>query len=302
MQAVLDRAQHLRATGRNAEALALLQPFTPRRARDGRRGEQGMWLINEAAYSLSALGRDADAMRLMERIAALPVADNISLVSAFINRNDILFAAGRYADALAWGQRLDRDYSRFASDYGKMWIAAGLVCAYAGLNRSAEAAPQLERLRTTGTTANPAALTLAYLCVGDSDAAAAVLVHRLESEDPESAILALQDYNIAERADSMKPVVDRLIALRRAPRGARRARPRRPGPAAAARALLRERVLACACRCGWLQLCWSPLSCFRPARVPPSRPACRRLSRPRRRRSPAPPRSPRPVSARKPRR
>ena len=216
-QAVLDRAQHLRATGRNAEAYALLQPFTRDVRATVAADEQGMWLVNEAAYALSALGRDADAMRLMERIAALPVADNISLVSAFINRNDILFAAGRYEEALAWGQRLDRDYSRFASDFGKMWIAAGLVCAYAGLNRGAEAAPQLERLRTTGSTANPAALTLAYLCVGDSDAAAAVLVHRLESEDPDSAIMALQDYRIVDRADAMKPVVDRLIALRERP-------------------------------------------------------------------------------------
>lgn len=217
VQAVLDRAQHLRATGRNAEAYALLQPFTRDVRATVAAGEQGMWLINEAAYALSALGRDADAMRLMERLVALPVADNVSLISAFINRNDILFAAGRYEEALAWGQRLDRDYSRFASDYGKMWIAAGLVCAYAGLNRSAEAAPQLERLRTTGSTANPAALTQAYLCAGDSDAAAAVLVHRLESEDPDSAILALQDFSIADRADAMKPVVDRLIALRERP-------------------------------------------------------------------------------------
>lgn len=216
MQAVLDRTDYLRAVGRDAEAYALLQPFTrDLRATIGA-GDKGVSLVSQSAYALSALGRDAEALRLMDRVAALAVESNSTLIVAFMSRIDIFISAGRYADALAWSQRLDRDYSHFASDYGKRWIVAGIVCSLAGLNRNAEAAPQLERLRA-GDEANLAALTLAYLCVGDSDAAAAVLVRRLQSSDPKSALLALQDYRIAERRDPMAPVVDRLLALRDRP-------------------------------------------------------------------------------------
>lgn len=215
-QAVLDRVLYLRGIGRDAEAYALLQPFTRDLRATIAADDKGIWLVSEAAYALSALGRDAEALRLMDRIAALPADGNGGLLIALMSRLDIYFSAGRYEDALAWGQRLDREYSQYASDYGKRWIVAGIVCALTGLNRSAEATPQLERLRT-GSEANMAALTLAYLCLNDSDAAAAALVHRLQSDDPKSAILALQDYRIAERVDPMTPVVARLIALRERP-------------------------------------------------------------------------------------
>ena len=51
-----------------------------------------------------------------------------------------------------------------ANDYGRMWISSAIVCALAGLNRPAEAAPRIERMRAQSEV-NPAALTRAYLCV-----------------------------------------------------------------------------------------------------------------------------------------
>src|SRR6185436_6821181 len=85
-----------------------------------------------------------------------------------------------------------------------------------GLDRGGEAAPQLERLRGQSEV-NPAAVTRAYLCVGDSDSAAALMVHRLESDEPDSAILALQDYALSRGSAQQGPLYDRLLALRERP-------------------------------------------------------------------------------------
>ena len=213
---VLDRAQYLRSLGRNEEALTLLRPFTRDVAATVAAGEFGMWLINETAYALLALGRNDEAVAVMRRLVALPIADNQGLIGPSINHAEILAQAGRYGEALDHARALERDSAQYANDYGKAWISAAIVCSLAGLERGAEAAPQLERLRGQSEV-NPAAVTRAYLCVGDSDAAAALMVHRLESDEPDSAILALQDYTLSRGSAQQGPLYDRLLALRERP-------------------------------------------------------------------------------------
>lgn len=213
---VLDRCQYLRSLGRNAEALALLEPFTRDVPATVRAGEHGMWLVSEAAYALLALGRHDEAAALMRRLVALPIAENSSLIAAAIDYAEILALAGRHQDALDHARALETSGAQYANDYGKAWISAAIVCALAGLDRGAEAAPQLERLRAQSEV-NPAALTRAYLCVGDSDGAAALMVHRLESDDPDSAVLALQDYALSSGGAQQGPLFDRLVALRERP-------------------------------------------------------------------------------------
>jgi tetratricopeptide (TPR) repeat protein len=213
---VLDRVQYLRGLGRDADALALVAPF----ARDVRAtvaaGREGMWVINEGGYALVDLGRGDEAVAMMRRLLALPVAQNIDLIGPFINHAEILNAAGRYAEALDHARRLQQGDARFANDFGKMWISSSIVCALAGLNRSAEAAAELARMRPQSEV-NPAALTRAYLCAGDDDAAAALLVHRLQSDDPESAILALQTYSLGQDVGPEAALATRLTALRERP-------------------------------------------------------------------------------------
>jgi tetratricopeptide (TPR) repeat protein len=216
MARVLDRAQLLRSLGRNADALALIMPFTRDVAATVAAGAGGKWLINEGGYALLALGRNDQAVALMRRLANLPIARDPTMVSQFINHAEILVDVGLYAEALDRARRLERDDAQYASDYGKMWISAAVVCALAGLSRSAEAAPELAHMRTLSDT-NPAALTRAYLCVGDDNAAAALMVHRLEGEDPESAILALQNYALSDGAGQEGPLFARLTALRDRP-------------------------------------------------------------------------------------
>lgn len=216
MARLIDRAQFLRGLGRDAEALALLQPSIGDIPATVAANEHGMWVIDEAAYALFALDRNDEALALMERVAALPLADNSGLISLRINHLELLWGSGRYAEALERAVRLDSGDSRYANDYGKMWIASARVCALAGLGRAAEAAPQLDRLRALSEV-NPVALSRAYLCVGDVEATAALLVRRLESDDPDSAILALQDYEIERTNSRTRPMFERLTALRDRP-------------------------------------------------------------------------------------
>jgi thioredoxin-like negative regulator of GroEL len=215
-QRVLDRAQCLRGLGRDTEALALLVPFTRDVRATVAAGRWGMWLINEASSILLGLGREDQAISLMRRLLDLPIAENQALIGPFINHAEMLAYAGRYAESLDYARTLQRRDGHYANAYGKMGISAAIVCALARLNRAAEAAPELAQMHTQSET-NPAALTRAYLCVGDDDAAAALMVHRLQSDDPQSAILALENYATNQGGGRDAPLVARLVALRDRP-------------------------------------------------------------------------------------
>jgi hypothetical protein len=216
LQPVLDRVQFLRAIGRDAEALELARPFTSDVAATVARGEPGMWLIAQAAYALDTLDRPEEADALMRRLTALPVAAHPALIGPAINRIDMLRNSGRFADALAQARSLDAGDARFANDYGKAWIAAGIACALAGLHRDAEAAPQLERLRGWAGI-NPGALIHADLCLGDEGGAAAALVRQLNGDDAELALLSLQDYALDRQGAHPDPLDLRLRAVRDRP-------------------------------------------------------------------------------------
>jgi len=214
--AAFERARLLRRLGRESEAFALLEPFT-RDVRATVEGDyRGMWVINEAANALLSLGRNDEAVAVMESLLALPVAENTELIGPFINHATVLLEAGRPAESLAYAERLEREFSRFASDYGKKVIAVSIVCALAELDRADEARPMMERLRSGEN--GLGLLTDAYLCLGDTDAAEATVIRRLESEDPDSMVLAFQDYQVAsEGAARGDPSVDRLMSLRERP-------------------------------------------------------------------------------------
>jgi len=209
---LLARAQHLRSVGRDADALTVLAPATSDVAAAAVE-EPGMWMVNEAAYALVALGRNDEAVRLMDRIAALPLERHGHLVSARINHLEILTSVGRHAEALDWAARLESHEGEYASDYGKAWIDSTRVCALAALGRAAQTAAPLQRLRGWSEI-NAPALTRAYLCLNDLDAAAALLVQRLGRNDPVQAILALQDYRLSRGRGQTGPLYDRLLSLR----------------------------------------------------------------------------------------
>ncbi|HWT11846.1 MAG TPA: hypothetical protein VN231_03755 [Allosphingosinicella sp.] len=216
MGRLVERSQLLRTLGRDGDALGLLRPFIADPAATATREEQGMWVVNEATYALIALGRKDEAVALMGRLAALPLAEHPYLISADINYGEVLWEAGRYADSLAHARRLESEFLEFASDYGTMWIRATIVCALASLERAAEAAPTLALMQAQSD-GNPAAMMRALLCLDDMAAAERLMVSRLDGDDPEQAVLALQDYALVPAAAGPDPILERLMALRERP-------------------------------------------------------------------------------------
>lgn len=216
MRRVLNRAQLLRTLGRDREAADLLQPFTRDIAATVRAHEMGLWLINELVFTMIDQGRGDDAAALMGRLAALPIDETPELISTSINYGAVLWLVGRPAEALGHSRMLEGDAARHASEYGKMWIRANIVCALAALNRADEAGPVLDAMREVADE-NQAALTRSYLCLDDLDAAEALMIRRLEGNDPGQALLALQDYALVSEAAPPDPVYVRLEALRDRP-------------------------------------------------------------------------------------
>ena len=214
---VLERAQFLRGQAREREAYDLLEPFTRDVPATVASGEAGMWVINEAAYALLALGRNDEAVAMTGALAALPIEGNSALIGPSINHSVVLWSAGRNEEAFAHAVRLDRDLAQHANAFGRMWMLASAVCALESLGRTSETEPWMRRLRD-GRDDNPAALTRAYLCLNDLDAAEALLVRRLGGDDPETLVQALQDHQLGgELPESRSPVFQRLIALRDRP-------------------------------------------------------------------------------------
>jgi hypothetical protein len=212
---MVARAEHLRSVGRNAEALAAVAPVTGDLAAAAD-DEEVMWAVNEAVFALAALDRNDEAARLMERIAALPLSGNNHLVNARINHLIILSSIGRHAEVLDRAARLEAEEGFSASDYGNALIASARICALASLSRAQEAAPLLARLRGWGEH-NAGALSHAYMCLGDLDSAAALLVQRLGRDDPSSAILALQDYRLDTGDSESDRLGARFVSLRERP-------------------------------------------------------------------------------------
>jgi hypothetical protein len=213
---VLDRVQHLRSIGRDADALALIVPFTRDIRATVAAGEFGMWLINEGAYAQLALDRPDEAVALMRRLVALPLSEFPGLIGPSINYAEILIEAGRREEGLAHARGLETNGAEFANDYGRAWISSAIVCSLVGMDRASEAAPVLALLRAQSEV-NEAAVTRAMLCAGDTDGAAALMVRRLGGDEAGSAILALQDYTLSKGNAQEGPLYDRLTALREHP-------------------------------------------------------------------------------------
>jgi tetratricopeptide (TPR) repeat protein len=218
MERVEERATFLSGTGRDEEALALLAPYSNDFAATIMAG--GTELVNDVPYLLLRLGRKDEAVAAMARLARLPPAQIPTVLNAGFNAKinyfGILVDAGRYQEALDEIRTFrTRDPLRDSvNNYGQAWILASSICALAGLDRLAEARPQIDRLRGLRNT-NPRALSQALLCAGDTDAAAAELVRRLGDHDPSLAILALQNFETG--AGPPDPLYRRLMTLRERP-------------------------------------------------------------------------------------
>lgn len=211
---ILSRALFLRSVGRESDALQLLLPKAQDFGWVKEQDEDGYWVVNETAYALVALGRRDEAVSLMQRLVALGLRQNPSLISMAINSIGIMSDAGSFGKSAEYATMLATTQSDLASPYGRMWMWAGAVCGHALDDNLAAAQPWLAKLKS-GEEDNPAALTRALLCANDLDGAAASVVRRLEGDDPEDMLVALQTYTAGpELPASRKGLEERLSQIK----------------------------------------------------------------------------------------
>ena len=152
-------------------------------------GDEAYWFVNEYAYALEDAGRTDEAIALMDRVLDLGIEENPQLISMAINRAHMFLSAGRFEDALDASKALEQLDDHFASDYGEMYIYSAKVCAMHELGRTSEATSALNEQLMPLADTNPSAHMLTLLCLGDEDAAAELMVNRLDDDSSRDAAL-----------------------------------------------------------------------------------------------------------------
>jgi tetratricopeptide (TPR) repeat protein len=215
-QRMLSRGQALRALGREDDAVKLLLPFASDLKRVEAGGEKAFWIVNEAALALSALGRHAEAVGLMEKLLTLDLQKHPALVSMAINHGEVLNSAGRYAEAAAHETKL-AEVGKVASPFGHMWIWSLAACAHLHGGDTAAARPWLEKL-ATNSAKNEAAHMRALLCANDMAGAEKLLIARLKGDQGVAVLLSLQTFELGTmQSTSGKLIEARMMALRERP-------------------------------------------------------------------------------------
>lgn len=157
-----------------------------------------LWTLNLKAALLSDAGRANEALALLDAVAALPTEGRPSGLAFRIIAADMAEEAGRHADALA---RVTAADSADLNDFGKQALTGIRVCAHTRSGKPADAQKAGAALPAGwAKDANNRALQAAFACLGRLDAAAAVLIKRLETEDSrDDALFELQPFLVNDR-------------------------------------------------------------------------------------------------------
>ncbi|MFZ5720866.1 MAG: hypothetical protein ACOY5Y_15510 [Pseudomonadota bacterium] len=185
----------LRLLGRQDEALSLLDTTLAQTGDvlDADGDDHRNWLLNDRALVLLELGRFDDAVAAMEAAASRPEGGAPRNVSQTINLAGLQNATGRFEAALATLAVFEAE-PKDVSPYGVMWINAERACAYAGLERSKEAAAVVAHTAANAAE-NANARTKALLCVNDLDGVAESFRTRLaDPMDRADALVALSSF------------------------------------------------------------------------------------------------------------
>lgn len=190
MEAVYMHSMVLLAAMRDAEGLAAIQQALERDAADPEAFTDGddfrNWLVNMHGYFLYNLGRVDEGRAALQEAAGLKERGEVN-VSNIINYGSYLLLEGKAKDAYDLLPRIGEP-----SPYGRGWIEEIRACAGAQLGDAELKRAGLEYLEAHESD-NPAARTRALLCADDLDAAAALMIRRLENrETRREALLALQ--------------------------------------------------------------------------------------------------------------
>lgn len=172
----------LRQAGAYDEAMEHGEAVTSNWARIEAVGEEAYWFVNEYAYALADSGRVDEAIATFDRILDFGIEENPNLISMAINRAHVLLTAGRYERAIEASTALESLGDEYASEFGKAFILSAKLCATSQLGRTEEAQSIFDNEFAPIAEENPSAHMQVLLCLADREAAAELLVDRLDEQ------------------------------------------------------------------------------------------------------------------------
>jgi hypothetical protein len=182
----LEALERIKDIGASPEALAKMT-------------NRELWTLNLKAALLNDAGRTDEALAVLDAVASLPAEGRPNTLAFRIIAADMAEEASRHADALT---RVAAADSADLNDYGKQALAGIRVCALARSGKLAEA-QKIALLAGWTKEGNNRALQAAFACLGRLDAAAAVLIKRLDDESSrDDALFELQPFLINDRPNA----------------------------------------------------------------------------------------------------
>jgi hypothetical protein len=194
-------AEALNIASKEPEALARLQGVGEGADALAAMSNREIWITNLKARLQADGGQVDKALATLDAVAALPADANPNGLAFRIIAADLAEETGRHADAL---KRVEAVQSPDLNDWGKGALMAIKACALARSGQSADAAKAAAALPSGWTKdGNNRAVQAALSCVGRTDAAAALLIKRLEDEDSrDDALFDLQPFLLADRPNA----------------------------------------------------------------------------------------------------
>lgn len=213
-QAFQIYAHALAFAGKFEDAIALVRTFDQSPEAMLNATEDDIWAVNIGALALDALGRSNEADAVFDAMAALPFEGERKfwLLDFIMNRASRLVGMGRWQKGLDATMLAHQFAEQAGSPWQKMVIRRARICALVNLGRKPEAASLLVEAydrREDGY----ATAARAYLCAGDDDKAASIVLEALNNPDHQDYVaqdLQSDDFGIFFVDGTLPDLRDRL--------------------------------------------------------------------------------------------
>ena len=194
-------AEALNIASKEPEALERIKDIAATPEALAKLNNRELWTLNLKAALLNDAGRPAEALAVLDGVAALPAEGRPSGLAFRIIAADMAEEAGRHDEALTRAAAAD---SADLNDFGRQALNGIRTCALMRSGKAAEAQKAAAVLPAAWTKdGNNRAVQAALSCLGRLDAAAAVLIKRLETEDSrDDALFELQPFLINDRPNA----------------------------------------------------------------------------------------------------
>lgn len=194
-------AEALNIASKEPEALARIADVGATPEALAAMSNRELWAVNLKAALLADAGRTDAALAALDGVAALPPEGRSATIAFRIIAADLAEEAGRHDDAL---KRVADINGPALSPFGQQALASIRVCALARSGKVADAQAAAASLPAGWSKdGNNRAVQAALGCAGRMDAAAALLIKRMEMEDSrDDALFELQPFLLNDRPDA----------------------------------------------------------------------------------------------------